>query len=77
VFRKMNDGRLFLPSPFLWEGARGAEGAGQLFVETSSGSKGSYRWPQRISYGRSRKLGFEVDNDLDEVVRNFFADDVA
>ena len=25
---------------------------------------------------RSRKLGFEIDNDLDEVVRNFIADDL-
>ena len=30
-------------------------------------------WPQGISSERSRKLGFEMDKDLDEVVRNFIA----
>jgi nucleoside-diphosphate-sugar epimerase len=33
-------------------------------------------WPQGISSQRSRKLGFEMDKDLDEVVRNFIADDL-
>jgi D-erythronate 2-dehydrogenase len=33
-------------------------------------------WPQGISSARSRKLGFEMDKDLDEVVRNFIADDL-
>lgn len=33
-------------------------------------------WPQGIDSARSRKLGFEVDKDLDEVVRNFIADDL-
>jgi nucleoside-diphosphate-sugar epimerase len=33
-------------------------------------------WPQGISSERSRKLGFEMDKDLDEVVRNFIADDL-
>jgi nucleoside-diphosphate-sugar epimerase len=33
-------------------------------------------WPQGIDGARSRKLGFEIDKDLDEVVRNFIADDL-
>jgi len=33
-------------------------------------------WPQGIDSARSRQLGFEVDRDLDEVVRNFIADDL-
>ena len=33
-------------------------------------------WPQGIDSARSRKLGFEIDKDLDEVVRNFIADDL-
>ena len=33
-------------------------------------------WPQGIDSARSRKLGFETDKDLDEVVRNFIADDI-
>jgi D-erythronate 2-dehydrogenase len=33
-------------------------------------------WPQGLSSARSRKLGFEVDRDLDEVVRHFIADDL-
>ena len=33
-------------------------------------------WPQGIDSKRSRSLGFETDKDLDEVVRNFIADDL-
>ncbi|MFO1160160.1 MAG: D-erythronate dehydrogenase [Reyranellaceae bacterium] len=33
-------------------------------------------WPQGIDSRRARSLGFEVDKDLDEVVRNFIADDL-
>jgi nucleoside-diphosphate-sugar epimerase len=33
-------------------------------------------WPQGIDSARSRRLGFETDKDLDEVVRNFIADDL-
>src|SRR6185436_4021593 len=33
-------------------------------------------WPQGIDSARARKLGFEIDQDLDEVVRNFIADDL-
>jgi len=33
-------------------------------------------WPQGIDSQRSRKLGFEMDKDLDEVVRHFIADDI-
>ena len=33
-------------------------------------------WPQGISSKRSRDLGFEMDKDLDEVVRHFIADDL-
>ena len=33
-------------------------------------------WPQGINSERPRKLGFEMDKDLDEVVRNFIADDL-
>ena len=33
-------------------------------------------WPQGIDSKRSRTLGFEMDKDLDEVVRNFIADDL-
>jgi nucleoside-diphosphate-sugar epimerase len=33
-------------------------------------------WPQGIDSTRARRLGFEVDRDLDEVVRNFVADDL-
>jgi nucleoside-diphosphate-sugar epimerase len=33
-------------------------------------------WPQGIDGARSRKLGFEIDKDLDEVVRNFIADEL-
>ncbi|SEP42596.1 Nucleoside-diphosphate-sugar epimerase [Rhodospirillales bacterium URHD0017] len=33
-------------------------------------------WPQGIDSRRARSLGFETDKDLDEVVRNFIADDL-
>ena len=33
-------------------------------------------WPQGIDSRRARSLGFETDRDLDEVVRNFIADDL-
>ena len=33
-------------------------------------------WPQGIDGKRSRTLGFEIDRDLDEIVRNFIADDL-
>ena len=33
-------------------------------------------WPQGIDSARSRRLGFETDKDLDEVVRAFIADDL-
>jgi nucleoside-diphosphate-sugar epimerase len=33
-------------------------------------------WPQGIDSRRARSLGFEIDKDLDEVVRNFIADDL-
>ena len=33
-------------------------------------------WPQGIDSVRSRRLGFETDKDLDEVVRSFIADDL-
>lgn len=33
-------------------------------------------WPQGIDGARARRLGFEIDKDLDEVVRNFIADDL-
>ncbi|MFO1084399.1 MAG: D-erythronate dehydrogenase [Reyranellaceae bacterium] len=33
-------------------------------------------WPQGIDSKRAWTLGFEVDKDLDEIVRNFIADDI-
>ncbi len=33
-------------------------------------------WPQGIDSRRARNLGFQTDKDLDEVVRNFIADDL-
>src|SRR5215468_4998066 len=33
-------------------------------------------WPQGIDSRRARNLGFEIDKDLDEIVRNFIADDL-
>jgi nucleoside-diphosphate-sugar epimerase len=33
-------------------------------------------WPGDIDAARSRRLGFETDRDLDEVVRHFIADDL-
>ena len=33
-------------------------------------------WPQGIDSARARRLGFETDKDLDEVVRHFIADDL-
>jgi len=33
-------------------------------------------WPQGIDSRRARSLGFATDTDLDEVVRNFIADDL-
>jgi nucleoside-diphosphate-sugar epimerase len=33
-------------------------------------------WPQGIDSTRARALGFETDRDLDEIVRNFIADDL-
>jgi nucleoside-diphosphate-sugar epimerase len=33
-------------------------------------------WPQGIDSKRARALGFETDKDLDEIVRNFIADDL-
>jgi len=33
-------------------------------------------WPQGIDSKRARSLGFETDRDLDDVVRNFIADDL-
>jgi nucleoside-diphosphate-sugar epimerase len=33
-------------------------------------------WPGDINAARARKLGFEIDQDLDDVVRNFIADDL-
>jgi D-erythronate 2-dehydrogenase len=33
-------------------------------------------WPQGIDSRRARSLGFATDKDLDEVVRNFIADDL-
>jgi nucleoside-diphosphate-sugar epimerase len=33
-------------------------------------------WPQGIDSRRARSLGFQTDKDLDEVVRNFIADDL-
>ncbi|MFO1079929.1 MAG: D-erythronate dehydrogenase [Reyranellaceae bacterium] len=33
-------------------------------------------WPQGIDSRRARDLGFATDHDLDEVVRNFIADDL-
>lgn len=33
-------------------------------------------WPQGIDSARARNLGFEIDKDLDEVVRHFIADDI-
>jgi nucleoside-diphosphate-sugar epimerase len=33
-------------------------------------------WPQGIDSARARRLGFKTDKDLDEVVRNFIADDL-
>jgi len=33
-------------------------------------------WPQGLDSARARTLGFEMDKDLDEVVRNFIADDL-
>jgi nucleoside-diphosphate-sugar epimerase len=33
-------------------------------------------WPQGIDAARARRLGFEIDKNLDEVVRNFIADDL-
>ena len=33
-------------------------------------------WPRASTRARSRRLGFEMDKDLDEVVRHFIADDL-
>ncbi|HJQ55387.1 MAG TPA: D-erythronate dehydrogenase [Vineibacter sp.] len=33
-------------------------------------------WPQGIDSARARRLGFETDRDLDEVIRHFIADDL-
>jgi D-erythronate 2-dehydrogenase len=33
-------------------------------------------WPQGIDSKKSRAMGFEIDTDLDEVVRHFIADDL-
>jgi nucleoside-diphosphate-sugar epimerase len=33
-------------------------------------------WPQGIDAARARRLGFETDRDLDEIVRHFIADDL-
>jgi nucleoside-diphosphate-sugar epimerase len=33
-------------------------------------------WPQGIESRRARALGFDTDRDLDEIVRNFIADDL-
>src|SRR5499433_2325664 len=33
-------------------------------------------WPQGIESGRARSLGFEIDKDLDEIVRSFISDDL-
>ncbi|MCW5748580.1 MAG: NAD-dependent epimerase/dehydratase family protein [Alphaproteobacteria bacterium] len=33
-------------------------------------------WPQGIDSARARRLGFETDRDLDEIVRHFIADDL-
>jgi hypothetical protein len=33
-------------------------------------------WPQGIDSRRARTLGFATDGDLDEIVRNFIADDL-
>jgi nucleoside-diphosphate-sugar epimerase len=33
-------------------------------------------WPQGIASQRARSLGFETDSGLDEIVRNFIADDL-
>jgi len=33
-------------------------------------------WPGAIDAARARRLGFETDRDLDEVVRHFIADDL-
>lgn len=33
-------------------------------------------WPGDIDAARARHMGFEIDRDLDEVVRNFIADDL-
>ena len=33
-------------------------------------------WPQGIDSRRARTLGFEIDKDLDEIVRHFIADDL-
>ena len=33
-------------------------------------------WPQGIDSGAPARLGFEIDKDLDEVVRHFIADDL-
>jgi nucleoside-diphosphate-sugar epimerase len=33
-------------------------------------------WPQGIDSARARRLGFETDHDLDEIVRHFIADDL-
>ena len=33
-------------------------------------------WPGDIDAARARRLGFEIDRDLDDVVRNFIADDL-
>jgi nucleoside-diphosphate-sugar epimerase len=33
-------------------------------------------WPQGIDSKKARDLGFTIDKDLDEVVRNFIADDI-
>jgi len=33
-------------------------------------------WPQGIDSARARRLGFEIDKDLDEVIRSFISDDL-
>jgi nucleoside-diphosphate-sugar epimerase len=33
-------------------------------------------WPQGIDGARARRLGFETDCDLDEIIRHFIADDL-
>jgi nucleoside-diphosphate-sugar epimerase len=33
-------------------------------------------WPAAIDAERARRLGFQVDRDIDEIVTNFIADDI-